>query len=66
MTSLAPAINASFGISAAGVTTRLEDYAFFIWGLLELYENTYDPRHLKSAVDLNNQMQANLEIGKGD
>ncbi len=30
-----------------------DDYAFLIWGLLELYETTYDPRHLQNAIKLN-------------
>ena len=28
----------------------LEDYAFFVWGLIELYEATLDPEYLNSAV----------------
>ena len=27
-----------------------------IWGLIELYENTYKPEYLKSAIQLNDQM----------
>jgi uncharacterized protein YyaL (SSP411 family) len=40
----------------AGVDAQLNDYAFLIWGLLELYENTYEPKYLESAIDLNDQM----------
>ncbi|MFX1445680.1 MAG: thioredoxin domain-containing protein, partial [Promethearchaeota archaeon] len=32
----------------------LDDYAFFIWGLLELYESTFDNFYLKTAIELNN------------
>ena len=32
---------------------HLDDYVFFIWGLLELYETTFETRYLKSALKLN-------------
>ncbi|ERI89692.1 hypothetical protein HMPREF1982_04557 [Clostridiales bacterium oral taxon 876 str. F0540] len=34
----------------------LEDYAFLIWGLIELYENTLDKAYLDKAVNLNKEM----------
>jgi hypothetical protein len=34
----------------------LEDYAFFVWGLRELYEWDFDLAHLKAAVELNAEM----------
>jgi hypothetical protein len=36
----------------------LEDYAFFIWGLIELYETHFDFRFLKEAVALNERLIA--------
>lgn len=36
----------------------LEDYAFFIWGLIELYEATLDLDFLEAAVRLNREMTA--------
>ena len=33
-----------------------EDYAFLVWGLLELYQATYDASKLKQAVKLNDDM----------
>lgn len=34
----------------------LSDYAFFIWGLIEFYETTFDPAYLQKAVELNQTM----------
>lgn len=33
-----------------------EDYAFLIWGLVELYEATYKPEYLEKALILNNDL----------
>lgn len=38
----------------AGIDATTEDYAYFIWGLLELYESTFDPRYLEAATSLQN------------
>ncbi|MEM7516775.1 MAG: thioredoxin domain-containing protein, partial [Planctomycetota bacterium] len=34
----------------AGLTAHLEDYAFMIWALLDLYETTFDLRYLEQAI----------------
>jgi uncharacterized protein YyaL (SSP411 family) len=34
----------------------LDDYAFFIWGLIELYETLFDIRFLEEAVALNQRL----------
>ena len=44
----------------AGVAAQLSDYAFVIWGLLELYENTYETKYLKEAIGLNDLMLAHF------
>ena len=40
----------------AGVDAHLDDYAFFIWGLLELYEATFNATYLAEAIQLSNIM----------
>ena len=35
----------------AGIRATLDDYAYLTWGLLELYETTFDPRWLRAARD---------------
>ncbi|MDO8445785.1 MAG: thioredoxin domain-containing protein [Deltaproteobacteria bacterium] len=37
----------------AAITAYLDDYAFLIWGLLEIYETTFDVRYLQDALGLN-------------
>jgi len=34
----------------------VDDYAFFIWGLIELYETTYKPVYLKHSLKLNDDL----------
>ncbi len=40
----------------AAIDAHLDDYAFFIWGLIELYESSFDVKYLKYAIELNNDM----------
>ncbi|OPY50307.1 MAG: hypothetical protein A4E49_02782 [Methanosaeta sp. PtaU1.Bin112] len=42
--------------NGAGIAGNLDDYAFLIWGLLDLYETVFDARYLKSALKLNDAM----------
>jgi uncharacterized protein YyaL (SSP411 family) len=38
------------------INAHLDDYAFFVWGLIELYEATFKDRFLKRAILLNGTM----------
>ncbi|MFB3764119.1 MAG: thioredoxin domain-containing protein [Methanotrichaceae archaeon] len=40
----------------AGIAGNLDDYAFLIWGLIELYEAAFDVKYLKVALELNRDM----------
>lgn len=40
----------------AAIAAVVDDYAFFIWGLLELYEATFRVEYLKTALALNDDM----------
>ncbi len=40
----------------AAVAAFLDDYAFLIWGLIELYETTFKIRYLKKALELCDDM----------
>jgi uncharacterized protein YyaL (SSP411 family) len=39
----------------------LEDYAFFAWGLIELYEAGFETRYLEAALALSREMLAHFE-----
>lgn len=40
----------------AALPAHLDDYAFLIWGLIELYEASFEVRHLQTALDLNKDL----------
>ena len=49
----------------AGIPPHLDDYAFMVWGLLNLYEATFDPYYLNSAVELGETMVTDFADEKG-
>ena len=46
----------SFRDTEAALPGYADDYAFFIWGLIELYETTFDVRYLEEALLLQESM----------
>ncbi|WP_420457157.1 thioredoxin domain-containing protein [Rubrivirga sp.] len=40
----------------AGLAGLVDDYAFFVWGLVELYQTSFDEAHLAVALDLHDRM----------
>jgi uncharacterized protein YyaL (SSP411 family) len=40
----------------AKITAHLDDYAFLIWGLIELYEAAFEVPYLETALELNTHM----------
>jgi len=40
----------------ASIFAHLDDYAFMVWALIELYEATFDARFLKTSLELNRDM----------
>ena len=44
----------------SAIFANLDDYSFFIMGLIELYETTFDVIYLKTALDLNQYLMDNF------
>lgn len=40
----------------AAFPAYIDDYAFLIWGLIELYETTFKPEYLEKAINLNKDL----------
>lgn len=45
-----------FRSGEAAIPAYLSDHAFLVWGLLELYEATFEVRYLKAALEMNTIM----------
>jgi uncharacterized protein YyaL (SSP411 family) len=48
----------------AGIRANAGDYAFMVWGLIELYRATYEPECLERAMELQTQMIRDFGDGK--
>ena len=44
----------------AGIQANLDDYAFLIWGLIDLYETVFEVKYLEAAMQLNQTMLQNF------
>jgi len=40
----------------AALAGNVDDYAFFTWGLIELYETTFETRYLRTALTLSDEL----------
>jgi uncharacterized protein YyaL (SSP411 family) len=40
----------------AALPANVDDYAFLIWGMIELYETTFEVRYLQTALSLNDDL----------
>jgi len=49
----------------AAIAGHLDDYAYMVWGLLELYEASFDAHYLHAAMQLNKQMMADFAAPQG-
>ncbi len=49
----------------AGITGKLDDYAFYIWGLLNLYEATFEPALLATALQLTEIVREDFASAEG-
>jgi uncharacterized protein YyaL (SSP411 family) len=49
-------LSVHFRDNVASGTGHIDDYAYCIWGLIELYKASFRPKYLKKALDLNKEL----------
>ncbi len=49
----------------ADIAANVDDYAFLIWGLIDLYESTFDVNYLQTALNLNGDLVKHFWDDKG-
>ncbi len=50
---------------STGISAYLDDYAFFIWGLIEIYEATFEISYLQTAIEINQYLLDHFWDTKG-
>jgi len=53
-------LNKRYRKGVSGLPAHLDDYAFMVWGLLNLYEATFDIDYLKEAIELTDIMKSDF------
>ncbi|MEM8556505.1 MAG: thioredoxin domain-containing protein [Bacteroidota bacterium] len=61
-----PLPDGTTALAEAGIPANLDDYAFLVFGLTDLYQATFDPRWLREALALHNEMDARFADPQGD
>jgi len=54
-----------FRKGSAGLDAHLDDYAFLVWGLIELYEADFNTHDLQTAIALNGEMLKHFQAPQG-
>ena len=54
-----------YRLGEAAIGGMLDDYAFFVQGLIDLYEATFDFRYLEQAISLSDEQRARFEDREG-
>lgn len=52
-------------LGESAIPGYLDDYAYFVWGLIDLYEVTFETKYLKMALEINKIMIENFWDEKG-
>ena len=54
-----------YRLGKAGLSPHLDDYSFMVWGLLNLYEATFDTEYLARAIELTDIMNEDFSDENG-
>ena len=54
-----------YRLGKAGLSPHLDDYSFMVWGLLNLYEATFDTKYLAKAIELTDIMNEDFSDENG-